>query len=92
MMISKELLKKYDVETIESRIKHGASKEQAEEDTLRNFLTNTDYVANKIAEAIFLNEKTQDYTETLQMRKYARGRIDEIMKDKKINKVDGEII
>lgn len=91
-MISKELLKKYDVETIESRIEHGASKEQAEEDTLRNFLTNTDYVANKIAEAIFLNEETQDYTETLQMRKYARGRIDEIMKDKKINKVDGEII
>lgn len=91
-MISEELLKKYDVETIESRIEHGASKEQAEEDTLRNFLTNTDYVANKIAEAIFLNEETQDYTETLQMRKYARGRIDEIMKDKKINKVDGEII
>lgn len=91
-MISKELLKKYNVETIESRIEHGASKEQAEEDTLRNFLTNTDYVANKIAEAIFLNEETQDYTETLQMRKYARGRIDEIMKDKKINKVDGEII
>ena len=91
-MITKELLKKYNVETIESRIEHGASKEQAEEDTLRNFLTNTDYVANKIAEAIFLNEETQDYTETLQMRKYARGRIDEIMKDKKINKVDGEII
>lgn len=91
-MISKEMLKKYNVETIESRIEHGASKEQAEEDTLRNFLTNTDYVANKIAEAIFLNEETQDYTETLQMRKYARGRIDEIMKDKKINKVDGEII
>lgn len=91
-MISKEILKKYNVETIESRIEHGASKEQAEEDTLRNFLTNTDYVANKIAEAIFLNEETQDYTETLQMRKYARGRIDEIMKDKKINKVDGEII
>ena len=91
-MISKEDLKKYNVETIESRIEHGASKEQAEEDTLRNFLTNTDYVANKIAEAIFLNEETQDYTETLQMRKYARGRIDEIMKDKKINKVDGEII
>lgn len=91
-MISEELLKKYDVETIESRIEHGASKEQAEEDMLRNFLTNTDYVANKIAEAIFLNEETQDYTETLQMRKYARGRIDEIMKDKKINKVDGEII
>ena len=91
-MISKEILKKYNVETIESRIEHGASKEQAEEDTLRNFLTNTDYVANKIAEAIFLNEEIQDYTETLQMRKYARGRIDEIMKDKKINKVDGEII
>jgi hypothetical protein len=91
-MISKEMLKKYNVETIESRIEHGASKEQAEEDTLRNFLTNTDYIANKIAEAIFLNEETQDYTETLQMRKYARGRIDEIMKDKKINKVDGEII
>lgn len=91
-MISKEMLKKYNVETIESRIEHGASKEQAEEDMLRNFLTNTDYVANKIAEAIFLNEETQDYTETLQMRKYARGRIDEIMKDKKINKVDGEII
>lgn len=91
-MISKEMLKKYNIETIESRIEHGASKEQAEEDTLRNFLTNTDYVANKIAEAIFLNEETQDYTETLQMRKYARGRIDEIMKDKKINKVDGEII
>ena len=90
--MANEMLKKYNVETIESCIEHGASKEQAEEDTLRNFLTNTDYVANKIAEAIFLNEETQDYTETLQMRKYARGRIDEIMKDKKINKVDGEII
>lgn len=91
-MISKEILKKYEVETIESRIEHGASKEQAEEDTLRNFLTNTDYVANKIAEAVFLNEESQDYTEILQMRKYARGRIDEIMKDKKIDKVDGLIL
>ena len=82
MMISEKVLEEYNVESLESRMKHGASEEQAEEDMLRNFLSNTDYVANKIAEAVFLNEETQDYTEILQMRKCARRRIDEIMRKK----------
>ena len=43
------------------------------------FLIQSDYVANKIAEAAFLGEKVdEDYTDVLQARKYARNRINEL--------------
>ena len=82
-MISEKLLNKYLVATIELRTSLGTGPLQAEEDTLRNFLSNTDYIAAKLAESTYLGEKvTQDYTEVLQARQYARERIDEIVKNK----------
>lgn len=43
------------------------------------FLIQSDYVANKIAEAAYLGEEMEeDYTDVLLARKYARQKINEI--------------
>lgn len=45
----------------------------------QTFLIQSDYVANKIAEALYLGEELdEDYTEVLQARKYARAMINTI--------------
>lgn len=45
------------------------------------FLSQTDYVACKIAEAQFLGKTLdEDYTEVLQARQYARDKINELLK------------
>lgn len=50
-----------------------------ERDYWQTFLIQTDYAANKIAEAMYLNEELdEDYTDVLQARKYARRRINEL--------------
>lgn len=82
-MIPTEMLERYSIESIESRITAGASSDQAEEDTMRCFLSATDYIPCKLAEAQFLNEEIEeDYLDVLLCRKYARTRIDEILKTK----------
>lgn len=82
-MIPDEMLKRYTVENIESRVASGTPSEQAEEDTMRCFLTATDYIPCKLAEAQFLNEEIkEDYSDVLECRKYARTRIDEILNKK----------
>jgi len=46
---------------------------------MRTFLIQTDYVANKIAEALYLGEEIdEDYSEVIQARKYARTKINEL--------------
>lgn len=55
-----------------------------ESDYYHSFLCASDYVAAKLSEAIFLHEQvTEDYSEVLEARKYARQKINEL------NKVEG---
>ena len=50
-----------------------------EYDWYNTFLIQTDYVANKIAEALYLGEELDnDYTDVLQARKYARQKVNEL--------------
>ena len=52
-----------------------------EMDYYRTFLVQTDYVAYKVSEALYLNEEIDtDYTEIIQARKYARAMINELSK------------
>ncbi len=45
----------------------------------RTYLTHTDYVAAKLAEAVYMGGAVdKDYTEVLQKREYARQRINEL--------------
>lgn len=72
-MITPELAKRYYLpEKIEDY-------PMGELEYFRTFLAQTDYVANKIAEAAYLGEALdEDYTDVLQARKYARQRINEL--------------
>lgn len=48
-------------------------------DYWQTLLIQSDYVANKVAEAAYLGETVdEDYTEVLKARKYARKRINEL--------------
>lgn len=48
-------------------------------DYWQTLLIQSDYVANKVAEAAYLGETVdEDYTEALKARKYARKRINEL--------------
>ena len=42
------------------------------------FLSETDYVVTKIAEAMYQGETPEDYTDVLAARKYAREKINEL--------------
>lgn len=50
----------------------------SEEDWYRTFLIQSDYVALKIAEAVYTGEPVDDYAEVLQARAEARQMINEI--------------
>ncbi len=51
----------------------------SEMDYYQTFLIQSDYVANKIAEALYLGEELdEDYTDVINARKYARRRINEL--------------
>lgn len=47
-------------------------------DYYKTFLIQTDHIPAKIAEATYLGEETEDYTEILQARKYCRRKINEL--------------
>lgn len=71
-MISNELAARYHLPPIEEYL-------FPELDWYTTFLIQTDYVANKIAEASYLGEEVdKDYSEILQARKYARQKINEL--------------
>ena len=56
-----------------------ADYEKGEAEYYHSFLAQSDYVAAKIAESVYLGEKLEeDYTEILRARKFARQRINEI--------------
>lgn len=48
-------------------------------DWYTTFLIQSDYIANKIAEANYLNEELdENYTDVLQARKFARQKVNEL--------------
>lgn len=73
-MISRELAAKYHLPPVEEY-------PFTELDWYMTFLKQTDYVAYKVAEALYLGEEPdEDYTEILQARKYARTMINALSK------------
>lgn len=71
-MITNEMAARFHLPTIENY-------PFPELDYYHTFLVQSDYVANKIAEAAYLGETVdEDYTNVLQARKFARKRINEI--------------
>ena len=74
-MISNELAARFNLPPIEEY-------SFPEADWYQTFLIQSDYVANKIAEAMYLGETLdEDYTEVLQARKYARAMINTIKEE-----------
>lgn len=49
-----------------------------ESDYYHSFLCASDYVAAKLSEAAYLHEQTEDYTDVIEARKYARHKINEL--------------
>ena len=71
-MIPNELASKYNLPPVDEY-------PFPEIDWYSTFLIQTDYVANKIAEALYLGEELdEDYTAVLQARKFARNKINEL--------------
>ena len=78
-MISDNLIKRYNIGSLEEYAEITGSKKQGEYVFYRSFLEQTDYVTNKLIEAQTLGEKIdQDYTEVLQARAYARQKLSEL--------------
>ena len=74
-MIPNELASKYNLPPVNEY----PFPEIEEIDWYSTFLIQTDYVANKIAEALYLGEELdEDYTAVLQARKFARNKINEL--------------
>lgn len=76
-MIKKEIAEKYHLPPIEEY-------PFPEADWYHTFLIQTDYVANKIAESIYLGEELdEDYAEIINARKECRAKINELQEEKK---------
>ena len=69
-MIPQELLDKYDIAD--------KSFYDSEVDYYRTFLLQTDHIPNKIIEAQALGEPSEDYTEILRWRQFARDEINRL--------------
>lgn len=74
--LTEELRKKYHMADFEIFCKW-----HEEIEYYQTFLIQTDHISSKIAEAAYLGEETEDYTEILQARKYCRKKINEIMEE-----------
>lgn len=71
-MISIELAEKFGLPPVEEY-------PFTELDWYTTFLIQSDYIANKIAEALYLDEEVdEDYSEVLQARKFARTKVNEL--------------
>lgn len=78
-MFTEELLKKYNMVTLEEYKELFDDSTEVEIDYYKTFLIQTDHIPNKIIEAQVLGEEFEDYTEILQARKYARSKINELI-------------
>ena len=75
-MIKKEIAEKYHLPPLEEY-------PFPEADWYHTFLAQTDYVANKIAESIYLGEELdEDYAEIINARKECRAKINELQEGK----------
>ena len=84
-MIPSNILKKYGIlESLEERLQItreiGISDDDATIDYYRSFLICTDHIPNKIIEAQFFGHISEDYTEILNYRQFARDEINRLLK------------
>lgn len=81
MYILKEILDKYNLLPYEEFTKKFGDEFEEKGIKLyycKTFLIQTDHIPNKIIEAQILNEETNDYTEILNYRKFARQEINRL--------------
>ena len=76
-MISENVLKKYPMFEMIDKTKEGQIF------YYQTFLSQTDYVSNKIIEAKVLGKETEDYTEVLEARQFARDEINRLEAENK---------
>ena len=69
-MIPREIYKKYQLTDI--------TEYKYPQDFYHTFLIQTDHIPNKIIEAQILGEPTEDYTELLRYRQFARDEINRL--------------
>ena len=81
--IPMEILKKYGIiDTLEERVSNSIHMTEREvvEEYYRGFLIATDHIPNKVVEAQILGAETDDYTEILNYRQFARDEINRLSK------------
>ena len=81
--IPMEILKKYGIiDTLEERVSNSIHMTEREvvEEYYRGFLIATDHIPNKVVEAQILGTETDDYTEILNYRQFARDEINRLSK------------
>ena len=77
-MIPISLLEKYNMVSMEQYKEWFGDTPSIEKDFYQDFLIQTDHIPNKIIEAQALNTKTEDYTEILECRQFARDEINRL--------------
>lgn len=77
-MISQEILKKYNMVTLEEEKAALGDTVNTEKMFYKTFLIQTDHIPNKIIEAQILNQSVDDYTEILNYRQLARDEINRL--------------
>lgn len=77
-MFSEELLRKYNMATLEEYKEIFGDDVEVKIDYYRTFLIQTDHIPNKIIEAQVLGLEVDDYKEILECRQYARDEINRL--------------
>ena len=77
-MISKEILIKYNMLSLEKYKEIFGDSIETEENFYKTFLIQTDHIPNKIIEAQILGKEVDDYTEILNLRQFARDNINRL--------------
>ena len=77
-MISKEILTKYNMLSLEKYKEIFGDSIKTEENFYKTFLIQTDHIPNKIIEAQILGKEVDDYTEILNLRQFARDEINQL--------------
>ena len=78
MVFKKDILKKYNMLTLEEYKQREGDDIETEKMFYQTFLFQTDHIPNKIIEAQILDEVADDYTEILHLRKLARQNINKL--------------
>mgnify|MGYP003303376845 CR=1 FL=1 len=77
-MISQEILKKYNMKTLEEYKEDFGDSANTELLFYQTFLIQTDHIPNKIIESQALGNTPEDYTEILTYRQYARDEVNKL--------------